>query len=349
VKSAQVWPSSNLNSAQGSSGLAAPGQAAAHLWSEIMKSFLSISKEVVSQLATAGVSGVLRAKLCFTIFRCMAEDRVACDFLLRCDSQSYISSQVPTNGLIGIPSVIQFKSISSLMLELAADVLALKPEGASHLDTDLFYRAAVLVSITLNSLKTKGLQLSSTSLHWFSIWDGLLETCAWCGEEKEFQRPGVPELASLVLGTVEMCLGSNPELWAGPDETERFHAVVMAHMSSLEQLGQTSAASPYGAAARAPLRGRIQLVNVLAVKYHYEVQIAGLGVRGQPTMEQALHGVRRKGALNLKLKSTHAGPGHSYTEGTSDLRMLNNLARAVLSENRKQVTAGTPKQELEAM
>ncbi|KAG0560735.1 hypothetical protein KC19_9G008900 [Ceratodon purpureus] len=349
VKSAQVWPSSNLNSVQGPSGLAAPGQAAVLLWSEIMKSFLSISKEAVSQLATSGVSGVLRAKLCFTIFRCMAEDRVASDFLLRCDSQSYVASQVPTNGLIGIPYVIQFKSISSLMLELAANVLALKPEAASYLDADLFYRAAALVSIILNSLKTKGLQLSSTSLNWLAVWDGLLETCAWCGEEKDFQRPGVPELASLALGTVEMCLGSNPELWAGPDETERLHAVVMAHMSSLEQLGQTSAASPYGEAARAPLRGRIQLVNVLAVKYHYEVQIAGLGVRGQPTMEQALLGVRKKGTSNLKLKSTHAGPGHSYTEGTSDLRMLNNLARAVLFENRKQFTAGTPKQELEAM
>jgi hypothetical protein len=74
-----------------------------------------------------------------------------------------------------------------------------------------------------------------------------------------------------------------------------------------------------------------------------------MGVRGQPTMEQALLGIRKRGTSILKLKSTHAGPGHSYTEGTSDLRMLNNLARAVLSENRKQVTAGTPKQELEAM
>jgi len=180
---------------------------------------------------------------------------------------SYVDSmlllqQVLTNGLIGIPYVIQFKSISSLMLELAANVLALKPEGSSHLDADLFYRTAVLVSIILNSLKSKGMQLSSASLNWFAIWEGLLETCAWCGEGKDFQRPGVPELASLALGTVEMCLGSNPELWAGPDETERLHAVVMAHMSSLEQLGQTSAASPYGEAARAPLRGRIQLVSL---------------------------------------------------------------------------------------
>ena len=187
--------------------------------------------------------------------------------------------QVATNGLIGIPSVIQFKSISSLMLELAANVLALKLEGA--LDADLFYRAAAFISIILNSLKTKGLQLSSTSLNWLAVWDGLLETCAWCGEEKDFQRPGVPELASLALGTVEMCLGSNPELWAGPDETERLHAVVMAHMSSLEQLGQTSAASPYGEAARAPLRGRIQLVSLLfgcrpLIFFLYEQQVVQL-------------------------------------------------------------------------
>lgn len=345
VKSAQVWTSTSLNYAQGS---AAPGQSAILVWSEILKSFLSISKAVVSELPASGVSGVLRAKLCFTIFRCMAEDRVASDFLLRCNSESYAVSQVPANGLVDMPFVIQFKSISSLLLELASSVLAVKPEGTSLLDADLFYRAAAVVCIILNSLKTKGLQLSSTSVNWFAVWDGLLRTCAWCGEEKNFQRPGVPELASLALGTVEMCLGSNPEIWAGADETERLHAVVMAHITSLEQLGQTAAASPYGEAARAPLRGRIQLVNVLAVKYHYEVQIAGLGVRGQPTMEQALLGVRKKGTSNLKLKSTHAGPGHSYTEGTSDLRMLNNLARAVLFENRKKFTAGTPKQELEA-
>lgn len=60
----------------------------------LIRSFISISTEVVSQLATSGVSGVLRAKLCFTIFRCMAEDRVAGEFLLRCDSQSYVASPV---------------------------------------------------------------------------------------------------------------------------------------------------------------------------------------------------------------------------------------------------------------
>ena len=61
------------------------------LW---IRSFLNISKDVVSQLATTGVSGVLRAKLCFTIFRCMVEDRVASDFLLQCDSQSFTAGQV---------------------------------------------------------------------------------------------------------------------------------------------------------------------------------------------------------------------------------------------------------------
>lgn len=90
-------------------------------------------------------------------------------------------------------------------------------------------------------------------------------------------------------------------------------------------------------------------VNVAAVKYHYEVQIAALGVHGQPSMEQALLGVRKKGTLNLKVKVMHAGPGHSYTEGTSELRVLNNLARAVLVELRKQPNGGNPKQELEAL
>ena len=170
---------------------------------------------------------------------------------------------MPTNGLIGIPFIIQFKSISCLMLELATNVLVLKPVGTSHLDPDLFYRAAVLVSIILNSLKTKALQLSSMSLNWFALWDALLKTCDWCAEEKAFQRPGVPELASLALGIIELCLGSNPELWAGPDETERIHAIVMAHILSLEQLVQIAASSPFGDMAKSPVRGRIQLVSSL--------------------------------------------------------------------------------------
>lgn len=147
------------------------------------------------------------------------------------------------------------------MIELAVNVLATKPAGASHFDTDFMYRAAVLVSIFLNSLKAKGLQLSSTSLNWFALWDSLLKTCEWCSEEKTFQSPGVPELAGLVLGIMEMCLGSSPELWAGPDETERLHAMTMAHMMALERLVRMASASPLGETAKAPTRGRIQLVS----------------------------------------------------------------------------------------
>lgn len=149
------------------------------------------------------------------------------------------------------------------MLELATNVLVLKPVGTSNLDPDLFYRAAVMVSIILNSLKTKVLQLSSTSVNWFALWDALLKTCDWCAEEKAFQRPGVPELAALTLGIIELCLGSNPELWAGPDETERTHAIVMAHIFSLERLVQIAAASPFADMANSPVRGRIQLVSTL--------------------------------------------------------------------------------------
>jgi hypothetical protein len=241
--------------------------------------------------------------------------------------------------LTGIPVVIQFKSVTSLIVELGVNVLALKPV-APHLDPDLFYRAAILVPIVFNSLKVRGFQLSSSSMNFFALWDALLKTCEWCGDEKAFQRPGVPELAGLTLGIIEMSLGSNSEIWAAPDETERLHAMVMAHIMSLEHLVQT--------AAKSIVRSHIQLVNVAAVKYHYEVQIAGLGVRGQATMEQALVGVRKKGIANLKLKSVHTGPGHSYMEGMVELGLLTNLGRSLLIEYRKQSSIGMPKLELEA-
>ncbi|KAH9566134.1 hypothetical protein CY35_04G114200 [Sphagnum magellanicum] len=336
LKSAQVWPSSNFNTVQ---GVGVPGQSVTLLWMEVLRSFFSISKEIISQLATSGVSGVLRAKLCLTILRCLVEDRVASDFLSQCDSRTFMADQVSSNGLTGIPVVIQFKSVTSLIVELGANVLALKPI-APHLDPDLFYRAAILVPIVFNSLKVRGFQLSSSSMNFFALWDALLKTCEWCGDEKAFQRPGVPELAGLTLGIIEMSLGSNPEIWAAPDETERLHAMVMAHIMSLEHLVQT--------AAKSVVRSHIQLVNVAAVKYHYEVQIAGLGVRGQATMEQALVGVRKKGIANLKLKSVHTGPGHSYMEGMVELGLLTNLARSLLIEHRKQSSIGMPKLELEA-
>jgi hypothetical protein len=89
-------------------------------------------------------------------------------------------------------------------------------------------------------------------------------------------------------------------------------------------------------------------VNISAVKFHYEVQIAALGVRGQATFEQALLGVRKKGLANLKLKHSYAGPGHSYTEGTAELRILINLVRFLVSEHRQRVTStGHLKFELE--
>lgn len=164
-----------------------------------------------------------------------------------------ITCQVSSNGLTGIPVVIQFKSVTSLIVELGVNVLALKPV-APHLDPDLFYRAAILVPIVFNSLKVRGFQLSSSSMNFFALWDALLKTCEWCGDEKAFQRPGVPELAGLTLGIIEMSLGNNPEIWAAPDETERLHAMVMAHIMSLEHLVQT--------AAKSIVRSHIQLVRI---------------------------------------------------------------------------------------
>jgi hypothetical protein len=105
----QVWPSSNFNSVQGVGGVTVPGQSATLLWMEVLRSFFSISKEIISQLATSGVSGVLRAKLCLTILRCLVEDRVASDFLSQCDSRTFVADQVPNLSTKGSSQVcLQF-------------------------------------------------------------------------------------------------------------------------------------------------------------------------------------------------------------------------------------------------
>lgn len=85
------------------------------------------------------------------------------------------------------------------------------------------------------------------------------------------------------------------------------------------------------------------------MRFQYEVQIAALGVRGQATFEQALLAVKKKGLANLKLKNSYAGPGHSYTESTVELRILINLVRLLVSEHRQRLTSsGTFKLDLEA-
>ncbi|CAM6104686.1 unnamed protein product [Calypogeia fissa] len=342
LKSTQLWPSSDFSMVQGP-----PGNSAPALWIQVLKSFLSLSKDILTNLPTTGAPGVLRGKLCLTVLRCIAEDHVSAEFLSRADAESFTLNQVPVSSLAGIPSVVPFRSLSCVIVDLGTSVLVQRPDGAVT-DPDLCHRAALLIPIVLNHLRSRGWQLLPTSINWLGMWQGLAETCTRCAPETAFQRPGVPELAELTLGIIESCLGNSQDLCASPDETDRLHAMVMAHMSGFEQLVRTASSTPFGDGGKSATRGGIRIVNISSVKFQYEVQIAALGVRGQPTFEQALLGVRKKGLANLKLKHSYAGPGHSYTEGTVEHRILINLVRLLVSEHRQRLTSsGTLKLELE--
>ncbi|KAL2612732.1 hypothetical protein R1flu_024424 [Riccia fluitans] len=343
MKSTQIWPSSDFIASQGAG--AASGQTAAVLWISVLKAFLSLSKDILSHLPSTGAAGAMRGKLCLIILRCMVENHVSSDFLARTDAENFSLNQVPANGVVGIPYVLQFKSLSCVIVNMGISVLQLKPES-SHLDADLFQRAAILIPIVLNHLRSRGWQLLPASIDWLGLWQALAGTCTWCGTETMFQRTGFPDLAELCLNILESCLGNSHELCGAPDETDRLHAMVLAHSAGLEQLVQV-AAKARGEAVKSSKDG-IRLVNVSAVKFHYEVQLAALGVRGQPTFEQALLGVKKKGLANLKLKNVHAGPGHSYTESTVELRILINLVRNLVAGYRQHLSAsGKLKLELE--
>ncbi|KAL3680336.1 hypothetical protein R1sor_023292 [Riccia sorocarpa] len=349
MKSTQIWPSSDFVASQGPG--ATTGQTAAVLWISVFKSFLSLSKEILFHLPSTGAVGVMRGKLCLIILRCLVENHVSADFLSRADAETFSLNQMPANGVLGIPYVLQFKSLSCVIVNMGVSVLELKPEAsqpeASYMDADLFQRAAILIPVVFNHLKSRAWQLLPSSVEWLRLWQALAGTCTWCGTETMFEKTGVPELGELCLNILESCLGNSQDLCGAPDETDRLHAMVLAHTSGLEQLVQVASKSRYGEAAKSSKDG-IRLVNVSAIKFHYEVQLAALGVRGQPTFEQALLGVKKKGLANLKLKNVHAGPGHSYTESTVELRILINLVRNLVASYRQHLSAsGKLKLELE--
>lgn len=95
-------------------------------------------------------------------------------------------------------------------------------------------------------------------------------------------------------------------------------------------------------------------VNVKAMREHYEVMAASMGIRtaalGGVAMseEQALSVIRRKGVASLKLRPRHAGPAHSYSEGNSELRILTALAKLLVAEHRRTFWLSLPKFELES-
>jgi hypothetical protein len=55
-------------------------------------------------------------------------------------------------------------------------------------------------------------------------------------------------------------------------------------------------------------------LNLSAVRNHYEVQIAAMGIRGVPNEQQAIAGVQKKGTAGLKFKSKPAIAAHAYAE-----------------------------------
>lgn len=79
---------------------------------------------------------------------------------------------------------------------------------------------------------------------------------------------------------------------------------------SVEYLTKVRAVSKHVTADFAFL---VQL-NLSAVRNHYEVQIAAMGIRGVPNEQQAMAGVQKKGTAGLKFKSKPAIAAHAYAE-----------------------------------
>lgn len=334
MKSTQLWPSSNDLSFQ---GLGVMAQSVSSSWIQLLRSFLSLCGKSFCQLSKAEAAEVLQIKCCLNLLRCLVEAKEAMEFLAFCDIDDFTLRTAPS-GVSGFPHTIPFRSILCVILDYITDILNTTP--ANSLDPDLFYRAAVLVPLIFNCLKLRGWQVSSQSIKWVPLWKGLIQVCQWAGNKSNFQRPGVPELAELILGIFESCLGSSQDICSAPEESEHLQAVIMAHMNTFDALLEAAASVPSG------IRNSSHLVNITSVKLHYEIQIAALGIRGCATYEQALQGVQKKGMSNLKLKPRHAGPTHSYAEGTTELRLLISTARSLVALRRKQTFMRSPRLEL---
>eukprot|EP00850_Spirogloea_muscicola_P013301 SM000089S23857 [mRNA] locus=s89:383658:387362:+ [translate_table: standard] len=311
-----------------------------HSWGDVFKAFITLSTTMCQQSYLRTPSGALKGKLSLIILRMFIEDHTANNFISNCDPKTYaaISDELPlSNGAIPPgPS----RNMACFFLDLASQVLAIAPPmDLSHLDADLYTRAAELVCIIL--LKNK--PFSSTSCKWQALWQNLIFTCRWCTPEITFQKPDVPEVAGLIVALMESSLGLGSDLLAATEEVERMHSIVISQMTAFEGLLATAERFP------SPKSGPIKLVNIAALRQHYEVQVAAMGVQGVPSQQQALAAVRKKGTTGLKLKNRHAGPMHTYSEGTKETRILHSLLRTLTAQQRQLQWASTPKFELEAM
>lgn len=328
VKSTQLWPSIMEASSEG------PGSSLSSTWIQLLRSFLSVCGKCFGRLSNGETKEILQAKCCLNVLRCLVESREALEFLAFSDMHEFTFKNAP-RGISGIPHAIPSRSIVCTILDNVISLLHAKP--SSFMDPDLFHRAVVLVPIIFNCLKLRGWQLSEHSIQWLRLWNGLMQVGQWSGSKSNSQRAGATQLAELVLGVLESCLGSIQDLCSAPEIIEGLHAVVMAHMGNLEAFIET---------ATSAAQSSIEQANITSVKLHYEIQIAALGVRGRPTYEQALEGVQKKGLLSLKLRTKHAGPTHAYVEGTAELGLLINTARSLVALHRKKTFMKPPKLEV---
>ncbi|KAH7288842.1 hypothetical protein KP509_31G046400 [Ceratopteris richardii] len=331
VKSTQLWPSINESLRE------VPGsfpQSASSSWLQLLKTFISLCSMIFPQLSTAEAKEILQAKCCLNILRCILESREALEFLALSNSEDY-SFKDMSKGISGIPQIIPSSSVLCVILDNALSILHVEPN--SFMDPDLFNRAVMLVPIIFNSLKLRGWQLSEHRTRWLRLWNGLMKICVWAENKNNSHRPGAIDLIEIVLGVLESCLGGSQDLFSVPEVSEQLHAVMMCHMGTLESLMERATSPTFNPA--------INLSNLNAVKSQYEIQIAAMGIRGNPTYEQALQAVQKKGMLSLKLKAKHAGPTHAYVEGTVELRCLINTARSLVALHRKRTSMRPPRLE----
>ncbi|KAI5058484.1 hypothetical protein GOP47_0026654 [Adiantum capillus-veneris] len=327
VKSTHLWPSIHESSSAGSGSLSSP-------WLQLLRSIISMCGKCFGQLSNAETKEILQAKCCLNVLRCLVESREALEFLAFSDVEEFTLKNAPRE-IAGIPHAIPSRSILCVILDNIIDILHAKPN--SFMDPDLLLRGVVLIPIVFNGLKLRGWQLLEQSIGWLRLWNGLIQVGQSIVSENCLQRPGATELVVLIVGVMEFCLGSSQDLCSAPEVSEALHAVVMAHMATLEALVETTTS-----AAHSP----IEATNINSVKLHYEIQIAALGVRGHPTYEHALKGVQKKGMLSLKLRAKHAGRSHAYAEGTAELGLLINTARSLVALHRKKISMRQPKLEL---
>ena len=188
------------------------------------------------QNADADAPEVLKVKCGLNLLRCMVETKEALEFFAFCDSDNF-KVTMPIHGISGLPLSVGSNSVLCFILRYVIDIINTAPGGS--LDPDLFHRASLLIPLIFNALRQQGWQLTSESIQWMHLWKGLIQICEWAGNTTNYQKSGVPELAELILGIIESCLGSIHDTCSAPEEIERLHAVMIAQTKTINLLVET--------------------------------------------------------------------------------------------------------------